>query len=388
VANSGYPPLSYSINGGAFSSNPLFNNLTGGIHTISVRDGKGCSKDTIVSLYFQTLPSFLSSFNVIPAFCKSKNGSISINLAAGINPADVTASLNGLPQQQVLIFSGLDSGKYLLSVIHQQTCRYDTLITVSLQANQQPAISLDITDQKCLDNNGKIVISAQGSYGPYWINFNNSGISGNFSYPGLSPGTYSIKILDKDGCETDTSAKVIPYLLLPVNFTTNKTNPTCKEITGGSITVTVSGQQSPYSLKAGNTFYNNGSVINGLTEGTHHIVILNADKCPADTATEILKLELSPECDMIFVPSAFTPNNDGLNDLFKPHIGLGVIDVDFRIYNRWGELVFSATDRSRGWDGKLNGIVQPSAVFTWVITYKTIGNSSKRSAKGFLVLIR
>jgi len=63
------------------------------------------------------------------------------------------------------------------------------------------------------------------------------------------------------------------------------------------------------------------------------------------------------------VPSAFTPNNDGNNDILKD-IPIGIKKFNyFIIYNRWGNRVFYTTDFSRGWNGKLNEQLQPTAVF-------------------------
>lgn len=89
----------------------------------------------------------------------------------------------------------------------------------------------------------------------------------------------------------------------------------------------------------------------------------------------------------IYVPSAFTPNGDGLNDVIKP-ILLGMRSLKyFKIYNRFGELVFSTTEPGKGWDGSFNGKPQASATFVWVaegITFK----GETRQQKGTVVLIR
>jgi gliding motility-associated-like protein len=69
----------------------------------------------------------------------------------------------------------------------------------------------------------------------------------------------------------------------------------------------------------------------------------------------------------IFVPSAFTPNNDGLNDVLRP-LAVGIQQIDyFRIYNRWGQLMFSTQTNGDGWDGKLNGDLQGSGSYVWIV---------------------
>lgn len=70
----------------------------------------------------------------------------------------------------------------------------------------------------------------------------------------------------------------------------------------------------------------------------------------------------------IFVPSGFTPNNDGRNDVIRP-IAVGMQRINwFRVYNRWGQLVFSTTTNGHGWDGKINGIPQATNTFVWQVS--------------------
>jgi gliding motility-associated-like protein len=84
----------------------------------------------------------------------------------------------------------------------------------------------------------------------------------------------------------------------------------------------------------------------------------------ATSDTVKFKVFKGPE---LYVPSAFSPNNDGVNDVFK-FIAVGMKSVDlFQIYNRYGQLIYSSTDINKGWDGKLNGISQPSSTYVWMI---------------------
>lgn len=69
----------------------------------------------------------------------------------------------------------------------------------------------------------------------------------------------------------------------------------------------------------------------------------------------------------VFVPNAFTPNKDGKNDVFR-FIAAGMQKIDFfRVYNRWGQLVFSAQTSNPGWDGTLGGRLQQSGVYVWMV---------------------
>src|SRR6202008_2063998 len=77
------------------------------------------------------------------------------------------------------------------------------------------------------------------------------------------------------------------------------------------------------------------------------------------------------------MPSAFSPNNDNINDVYKP-LGSAQFthEYDFRIFNRWGQEVYNTPDPQAGWDGTFNGQQSITGVYAWVITYKNVFNES------------
>ena len=89
----------------------------------------------------------------------------------------------------------------------------------------------------------------------------------------------------------------------------------------------------------------------------------------------------------IYVPSGFTPNGDGLNDLLRPAL-IGIEKFEFfNIYNRWGQLIFHTSTRNAGWDGTINGAAQPSG--TYVYTAQGVDNKGNIIfRKGTSILIR
>ncbi len=89
----------------------------------------------------------------------------------------------------------------------------------------------------------------------------------------------------------------------------------------------------------------------------------------------------------VFVPTGFTPNGDGKNDVIRP-IAVGLTKLEyFQIFNRWGQLVFSTTTSGRGWDGKIGGKEQGTGVYVWVV--KGVDFTGKSVfAKGTVTLIR
>lgn len=69
----------------------------------------------------------------------------------------------------------------------------------------------------------------------------------------------------------------------------------------------------------------------------------------------------------LMIPNAFTPNNDGQNDIFKIKNITNQRLIDFKVFNRWGTVVFRTTDPTAGWDGTSRGQIQPIGVYGYVI---------------------
>jgi gliding motility-associated-like protein len=101
--------------------------------------------------------------------------------------------------------------------------------------------------------------------------------------------------------------------------------------------------------------------------------------------TLLIKVIQCPE--YFYMPNAFTPNHNGLNDLFKPTIAGKLEKYHLLIYNRYGQLLFSSNDLSEGWDGRFNGIEQASGVYVWVCSYKFFDKEAVQK-KGSVVLIK
>ena len=88
----------------------------------------------------------------------------------------------------------------------------------------------------------------------------------------------------------------------------------------------------------------------------------------------------------IYMPNAFTPNGDGLNDMFKPY-GTGLRSWQLEIYNRWGQLLFSGNELGDGWDGTFEGLPAPGEAYIYLC--EGFGFSGKRFAlKGMITIIR
>lgn len=90
----------------------------------------------------------------------------------------------------------------------------------------------------------------------------------------------------------------------------------------------------------------------------------------------------------VYVPNAFTPNNDGKNDLLKVKV-FGPVKLEyFKIYNRWGQLIFSTNELNEGWNGAIQGILHQTSVFVWLVRAKDELTGEVFEKKGTVTLIR
>jgi gliding motility-associated-like protein len=135
------------------------------------------------------------------------------------------------------------------------------------------------------------------------------------------------------------------------------------------------------------THLNNSSsytpVFQGATEQLYLIEIRTQSGC-LTVDTQLVKTVKNVE---MYVPTAFTPNNDGLNDYLRPTL-MGIKQLRFfRIYNRWGQLLYEMSAGQQGWDGTIRGTKQASQVVVWFV--EGIGVDGKSyTRKGTSVLIR
>jgi gliding motility-associated-like protein len=136
------------------------------------------------------------------------------------------------------------------------------------------------------------------------------------------------------------------------------------------------------------TWLNNPLISNPIAlpqdDITYTVRVSNNFGCFDNASIRVHLFKIKPD---LLVPNAFTPNGDGTNDIFKPiPIGMKSVDI-FRVYNRWGQMVYSGSGNDAGWDGTFGGKKQEMATFVWYaegVDY--LNNKLKR--KGSVVLIR
>lgn len=115
--------------------------------------------------------------------------------------------------------------------------------------------------------------------------------------------------------------------------------------------------------------------------GKYRIEAINYLGCRADTTAEIVF-----DCYMADLPTAFSPNSDGYNDMLYVRGG-GIQEMYLRIYNRWGQLVFESRDLNMGWDGKYKGADAPAEAYGYVLSAILLNNKTFQK-QGNITLIR
>jgi gliding motility-associated-like protein len=174
-------------------------------------------------------------------------------------------------------------------------------------------------------------------------------------------GSYFARVNNNDGCIATTRTEKIlidqPRLGIKYPFEYAVTN-------------------SPYQLQARefgtrvqwmpSMYLSNASIVNPIfqsaSDQSYNIRIETATGC---ITVDTVLVKTAPAAG-IFVPTAFTPNSDGRNDRLFPVL-MGAKELRyFRIFNRWGQLLFETKQLNTGWDGRINGVMQNAGVVVWV----------------------
>ncbi|MBT8326723.1 MAG: gliding motility-associated C-terminal domain-containing protein, partial [Bacteroidia bacterium] len=128
------------------------------------------------------------------------------------------------------------------------------------------------------------------------------------------------------------------------------------------------------------------SSINTKEFGTFTVDMLDGNGCLVSDTIEIIDKECEP-C-KLFVPNAFTPNSNGLNETFVPVSLCEFTDYRFEIYNRWGERVMETNDPTHRWDGTYEGRDCQQDAYMWILFYVDKSTMMSISDKGTVTLLR
>jgi gliding motility-associated-like protein len=115
---------------------------------------------------------------------------------------------------------------------------------------------------------------------------------------------------------------------------------------------------------------------------TYSVMVTNADGCQSSD-----KLKIGSDCiSTYYIPEAFTPNGDLLNDVFKPTLE-NVEEYSLSIYNRWGEKVYETKNIEQGWDGSYAGKKCDQGMYMYIMNFVTTEDMQYRQISGSLILL-
>jgi gliding motility-associated-like protein len=288
-----------------------------------------------------------------------------------------------------IFFSSLnDSGWYYVDVYSLGGCKvtdstHATVIGTDVHAKPDTSI--------CKGNTVKLEASAGASY--IWTP--SAGLSSTtVQSPRAKPDVttvYTVEVTDNFGCSDTALVQVQVLNKVELNAVISATEFLCRPFDSVTFKSTSTGNISKWYWD-----FNNGQMASteqpsvqyySMTSNdrlfTIRLTIADTTGC-TDTAYHFIKV--MDNC-YIAVPTAFTPNGDGLNDYLYPLNAFKATDLSFKVFNRYGQLVFSSKNWLTKWDGKINGVIQPTGVYVWMLDYTDTANK-KISLKGTTLLIR
>ena len=283
------------------------------------------------------------------------------------------------------------SGVYTQLLLNAAGC--DSIITLNLTiGNTNSAITVNATACNSYPWNGQ-TLTLSGTYidtlnasngcdsimtlhlaiAPISFSSITQAICSGQSYLGYtSSGTYIDTLTAANGCDS------IRTLQLLVQQKPAPDLGADKEICSGNTLILYPGHFTTY-------LWQDGSAQDSITvrqPGLYAVTVTN------DCGSARDEIVISDDiCDIRF-PSAFTPNNDGKNDLFKILGAHNLNDFHLIVYNRWGQAVFETSDYAKGWSGNFNGQLQATGAYAWYCSFKKPNNPQNILLKGTVLLIK
>lgn len=263
-------------------------------------------------------------------------------------------------------------GSFNVTLTAGGNCSADTSITKQVRILNANISSTNVTCQN--DSDGTASVTVQGASTSTLIEWNTVPVQSTLSISGLPVGNYTATISDPTACGLTLNTSIVegpgsrPVVDIGSDFT----------ICPGTDKPIVVSDFSTYLWQDGST----DSVYIVSQPGEVSLIVTNTVGCEAYDS-----LLVTEDClnDVLF-PNAFTPNEDGINELFN---GIGSIPEKYslRIYNRWGEVVFETDQIDRGWDGKYKGHFAHDGIYVYQAIF-TISNNEEIEKTGRLLLIR
>lgn len=380
----GEPPLTYTytnvanatITGTGMTSlltNNEINGIPVGLYQIYISDNFG---NDVVVLQEVTEPPVLSldftpsDYNGFHLSCFSSDGipgddgSLSAMLAGGVPPYTYSWS-NGA---STAIAEGLTATNYGLTVTDDVGCT----ISGNFTLNAPPPISaqVDFRNPSCDGfSSGEIaVLGVNGGTPPYTYSLNNQSFQLDTLFPELLEAPYSVYVKDENDCVEIISGELIAPEI-PVILSLEDLTITLGEGSNIEPVLNLSNYSSitwndSSSLDCGNCLTPFAQPVN---DTQYTLTLVSNDGCATSDSVNISVEKIR----RVFIPNAFSPNGDGINDFFTIYAGKEVAEISsFRLFNRWGAVVlernnFLPNDPTFGWDGYFRGKEVESGIFVW-----------------------
>ena len=304
------------------------------------------------------------------------DGFIDLNVTGNSNPMIYEWSTGATTDN----ITGLGPGTYTVSVEEEDGCALDFEFVITEPAELTLTVD-DFQDITCFEgSDGYIYLNPGGGVLPYTISDGaSSGTDSLFDL--LTAGTYTYTLTDANGCEVVVTQVLEQPEELEVDAGTNPIIP----FGGQTVLDAETNATGTYTIEwLPTTDLSCTDCLNPVASPdnttTYSILITDENGCTAsDQVTVNVQLDFT-------VPNAFTPNGDGLNDMFMVRADF-LEEFEMIIYNRWGEEIFRSEDISKGWNGMYNDTEQEVGTYMFLVKATTI-NGNELLKTGTVSLLR
>ena len=324
TATGGTGTLSYSIDGTAFQSQPLFRNLTGGNYTVYVRDTKGCASTKAVSLPV----SFSVGITDIigkPATCGQTNGSLTVTTAGGNGAMQYSA--DGRTFQASSTITDLRGGTYTVQIRDGAGCT----ATQTIRIAGGPVIdTVRTTAPHCGTANGELTVDATGGVSPLTYAIDENTYQANARFTNLPGGPYTVYVRDASGCQINKAVTVPrsnPLILLNTDIV-----PTTCGLSNGRVSMIVTGGVKPIRFSTDGRRAQTSNTFDSLRAGTYTLFAQDSVGCTAGRSVTVATSSLPTITELNATPEACGQKNASITVLTAEPTSQYTFSVDGRMY--------------------------------------------------------